>query len=397
MEYTEEWVMKRRNRYHGLAPLRSALAEAGHPEERLKIIHVAGTNGKGSTCRFLHDILAGQGYTVGLFTSPHLVRHRDRIRISGEWIPEDEFRNALKRFENSILEHDLGMFEIDCLIAFDWFARRGVDYAIIEAGMGGRLDNTNVIAQSVLSVITTIAEDHTKVLGERIPQIAFEKAGIIKNNGRIVTGILGPQAEQVIRRTAYRRHAAYRKVLPLYPLADQSFRYDGDIYRIASKAQYQKHNAALALEAARMLGIPIHTAAVHDAVARSVWEGRFETVSEDPLIILDGAHNEEGIQALRKSMQSLPQPRIVVFSALSDKPFLKMLRILRDSCEGQIVTSFHDERISSLQEYEQAGYRVVPEAGNAIAEAVEKAGKGTVIITGSLHFISAVRESYHPL
>ena len=397
MEYTEEWVMSRRNRYHGLAPLRKALEEIGHPEDHLRIVHVAGTNGKGSTVRFLCDILEAEGYRTGMFTSPHLICHRDRIRIGRSWIPQDVFAAYLREFEGIIRKYDLGMFEIDCLIAFAWFAKEKTDWAVMEAGMGGRLDNTNVIAKSELSVLTTIGKDHTNVLGERTGQIAFEKAGIIKEYGHCVTGVKDPSALQVIRHVSMRRHAALHTVRPVYSAGERILRYDGDLYEIASYAGYQKDNAALALEAARMLGIDIHSPAVHEAMKNSIWEGRFEILSRDPLCILDGAHNEEGIRALKESLKTLPRPRVIVFSALADKPYEKMLAMLEECCEAQIVTTFRDERAPSLSVYDPGRRTVVPQFEKAIEEARKLAGNGSVIITGSLHFISAVREYLLPL
>ena len=398
MQYNEEWVMSRRNRYHGLEPLRNALHRVGDPDRKLRIIHVAGTNGKGSTVQFLSDILRSQGHRTGTFTSPHLMNHRDRIRIDGEWIPQDVFRAYLRQYAELIEEYDLGMFEIDCLIAFVWFAEEQVSCAVIEAGMGGRLDNTNVITKSELSVITTIGKDHTAVLGDRIQQIAFEKAGIIKEYGHALVGTEDPHALNVIRRHAFEKHAALTVPKKAYPAGSCTFRYENDLYTIASRAEYQIHNAALALAAGKLLGIDIHSAAVHRAVAESTWPGRFEIVSQDPVTILDGAHNEEGVNALARSLASLAPPRIVVFSALSDKPFLRMLRILQGVSEEVLVTTFHDERAADCSAYIREGYPVIPDYREAIREARMRAGKsGTVIITGSLHFISAVREFPAPL
>ncbi|MBR4445868.1 MAG: bifunctional folylpolyglutamate synthase/dihydrofolate synthase [Solobacterium sp.] len=392
MQYNEEWVMARRNRYHGLQPLRNALHHAGDPDDALRIVHIAGTNGKGSTVRFLSDILQAQGYRVGTFTSPHLMHHRDRICINGAWIPQDVFCAYLKEYLDVIEREDLGMFEIDCLIAFSWFAKEQVDYAIIEAGLGGRLDNTNVIKRSELSIIATIGKDHTSVLGERIQQIAFEKAGIIKENGRVLAGTQNSHALAVIRERAKRMHASFVRPKPFYSLSAGMFRYDDDLYTLSYKASYQCENASLALEAARMLGVDIHSACVHEAVSRSTWPGRFEVMQEKPLLILDGAHNEEGIQALVRSLHALPKPRTVVFSALSDKPFLSMCALVSAHCEDVLVTTFLDERAADPHVLAKAGYRYIPDYKKAIAEAEKQSENGTVIVTGSLHFISAVRE-----
>ena len=163
-----EWVMQRKNRYHGLSPLRKACEKIGNPQDDLKIVHIAGTNGKGSTTNYLKDILIANGYKTGTFTSPHLIDHRDRIRINDAWIPEDKFLYYLNRYMDLILEYDLGMFEIDEMICFAWMKEEKVDYLLLETGLGGRLDNTNIIEHPVLEIITTIGFDHMNVLGNRL-------------------------------------------------------------------------------------------------------------------------------------------------------------------------------------------------------------------------------------
>ena len=194
----EEWVMSRRNLNHGLSPLQSTLESIGNPQNTYRCIHVVGTNGKGSTCNYLKDILVSQGYKVGMFTSPHLMTHRDRIRINDSYISEDAFHAYLMKYYDVIVEKQLGMFEIDTLIAFQWFFDEKVDYAIIETGLGGRLDSTNLIARPELCIITSIGFDHMAFLGTRIEQIAYEKAGIIQSYTRCLIGHLSEKARKVI-------------------------------------------------------------------------------------------------------------------------------------------------------------------------------------------------------
>lgn len=386
------WVMARRNRYHGLAPLKRACESLGNPQESLKIIHVAGTNGKGSTVNYMRSCLNALGFRTGTFTSPHLDAHFDRIRIDDAWIEEETFNGYLEKYMQIILENDLGMFEIDTLIAFAWFADMKVDYALIETGLGGRLDNTNIIEKPLLSIITTIGYDHMAVLGERLTQIAFEKAGIIKPGGHCIFGYVNSSCEKVIRAQANRRHAAaYR--LPAYrDTGRNEMEFHGVSYEIKG-ARYQKANAAMALEAIRFLGFDITSENVKKAICQSMWKGRFEKLSEHPDVIVDGAHNEEGIRALCASLDDVKRPLAIVFSALSDKPGRKMASMLEGYADLLIVTNFASERASDTRQLLSAHAEIEEDWRHAVARAKQFAHEGTVLITGSLHFISTVREA----
>ena len=389
MKYDENWVMARRNPRHGLAPLQEVLAATGSPQQKLKIIHVAGTNGKGSVCNDLNAILTAAGHCTGMFTSPHLISHRDRIRIGTAWISKDEFEAYLERFHALIEEKQLGMFEIDLLIALHWFADRKTDFAIIETGIGGRLDNTNALGKTELSIITSIGFDHMEILGSRIQQIAFEKAGIIKPYGHCLSGMMAKPAASVIRQRAWLLHAALHTV-KVVENHDTSFVFEGVRYTVQG-GLYQKQNAALALAGAKYLGVRICDPKIIDALAQASWPGRFETVKEDPRVILDGAHNPAGIQALITSLDALKGEKTIVYSALKDKAFLKMAALLKGHCERLIITTFSDERaMADLGSF--AGYEVIPDYREALAAA--EALHRTVIVTGSLHFISAVRVLY---
>ena len=386
------WVMGRKNPNHGLLPVRTVLREAGDPQDALKTVHIAGTNGKGSTVNYLRDILMAAGYTVGTFTSPHLQKHFDRIRINGKWIEEDVFQSYLDRFLPRIEAFGMGMFEIDTVIAFTWFRDMRVDYALIETGLGGRLDNTNVIAAPELEIITTIGRDHMNILGERISQIAFEKAGIIMPYSRCACGRLLPEAMQVIRKKAQRVHAAV-SVPQARITGTHSFVYRNCPYTVQG-GLYQKDNALLALHSAWLLGIDVSDAKIVQAVYDSFWAGRFEKISQDPLVILDGAHNEEGTAALAESMKILPKPRVCVFSALADKEGRKMVQTLEDACEQMILTHFDNARSSQQVEQLSASAVRIHDWKEAIETGRKMCGQnGTLIITGSLYFVSLVRES----
>ncbi len=384
------WVMARRNRVHGLDPIRNACRDAGNPQEHLKIIHVAGTNGKGSTVNYLRTILNEAGYKTGTFTSPHLSAHFDRIRIDNRWIEEDVFNSYLQRNMDAVEKYDLGMFEIDTLIAFEWFYDQKVDYAIIETGLGGRLDNTNIIEKPLLSLITTIGYDHMQILGDRLTQIAFEKAGIIKRGSTCLYGYLRPECVNVIRRRAERVHAAVHGIERYYDRGRNRMEFMGCEYEI-SGAEYQKANASLAIAAASFLGIHTDTEQMKKAIAECGWPGRFEKIRENPDVILDGAHNEEGVRALVSSLKDLKKPLTVVFSALRDKPGKKMASILREHCDELIITAFENARADTTDDLKTDGAIVIDDWKKAVSEALKKSENGTVVITGSLYFISTVR------
>ncbi|MBQ3459674.1 MAG: bifunctional folylpolyglutamate synthase/dihydrofolate synthase [Solobacterium sp.] len=387
-----EWVMARHSRSHGLLPIRTVMKKYGDPQDQMKVIHVAGTNGKGSTVNYLRDILMALGYKVGTFTSPHLEHHFDRIRINGNWITEERFNAYLEEMMDDIEELDLGMFEIDTVISLRWFYEQKVDYAILECGIGGRLSNTNIVKKPVLNVITTIGYDHVDLLGSRIEQIAFEKAGIIMPYANCALGFLLPKAENIIRHTAYARHAAVSSPKRWYrDVGEHAFVYRGHTYTIQG-GDYQKHNAALALHGIWLLGLDVGSEKVREAVAASQWRGRFETMSKDPLIVIDGAHNEEGVRALCESAASLPRPLRIVFSALRDKPGRKMAQMLKDSCDRLYITHFEFYRADTVAGLSVEGAETVDNWQEAIQKAVSFAADGSTLITGSLYFISVVRE-----
>lgn len=390
MSRDTEWVMARKNRYHGLSFLKNACREAGDPQRDLRIVHIAGTNGKGSTVSYLRDILMSEGLHTGTYTSPHLQDHRDRIRLNGEWIPDETFSRLLHEYMPLIEKYDLGMFEIDCLLCFIWMKQMKADILLLETGLGGRKDNTNIIEYSELSIITNIGMDHMQVLGSRKAQIAFEKAGIIKRNSRVVSAETDDVCRSVICAHAQRLHAGTVFLHDYISTSEHAFMLEGERYEIQSAA-YQKTNAALALKAAQMLGVNTGKDSVKTAVLNSFWPGRFERVRER--IIIDGAHNIDGIRALCSSMHELPRPLAVVFSALKDKQVTEMAALLKKNSDYLIVTYFENAR--SERWAADRNYTYIEDMQEAIQYGIEKAGNtGTCVITGSLYFISIVREMF---
>lgn len=395
IRFDENWVMRRRNPNHGLEPIRQVLARHGNPQNDLKFIHVAGTNGKGSVCCYIRDVLMAHGYRTGMFTSPHLIHHFDRITIDGKWITKDEYQHILDACIDDIIELNLGMFEIALLIALLHFKKQKTDYVVLECGLGGRLDNTNVIPSPVISVITTIGSDHAALLGNRVQQVAFEKAGIIREHVPVCVGLVSRKARGVIASVANRKHAPITFMKQVQVTGQNAFKYDHDVYELSSAAFYQKENALLALRVLKSIGIDIHDDATKQALHESSWKGRFEKVGTHPAIYLDGAHNKEGIEALVRNYSGLNRPVITVFSALKDKPGRRMASKLSQVSDELIITSINNGRFDSMDSLSIDGAVMVADENQAVDQAVKLAGEnGTVVICGSLYFISDIRKRW---
>ena len=395
IRFDENWVMRRRNPNHGLEPIRQVLARHGNPQNDLKFIHVAGTNGKGSVCCYIRDVLMAHGYRTGMFTSPHLIHHFDRITIDGKWITKDEYQHILDACIDDIIELNLGMFEIALLIALLHFKKQKTDYVVLECGLGGRLDNTNVIPSPVISVITTIGSDHAALLGNRVQQVAFEKAGIIREHVPVCVGLVSRKARGVIASVANRKHAPITFMKQVQVTGQNAFKYDHDVYELSSAAFYQKENALLALRVLKSIGIDIHDDATKQALHESSWKGRFEKVGTHPAIYLDGAHNKEGIEALVRNYSGLNRPVITVFSALKDKPGRWMASKLSQVSDELIITSSNNGRFDSMASLSIDGAVMVADENQAVDQAVKLAGEnGTVVICGSLYFISDIRKRW---
>lgn len=291
----------------GLHNIRTLLDRLDRPERRYRSIHIAGTNGKGSTAAMVAAILTAAGYRVGLYTSPHLVDFRERIRVNGAMIPEDRVSELVDRLRLAARDLPVTFFELSTALAFQYFADATVDVAVLEVGMGGRYDATNVV-EPVATAITTIALDHEEYLGNTLEKIANEKGGIIKPQVPLVMGRIDQGPAQVIRDLATQRQA------PLYELghtfsvreAGGVFDYDGILGSHRGlicplQGRHQLDNAACALalvEVAARAGITVPAVAVQTGLASTQWEGRLEVADQNPTVLLDGAHNPEAAQAL---------------------------------------------------------------------------------------------------
>ena len=310
-----------------IQPTVDMMAALGNPEKRFRSIHVAGTNGKGSVSHFLASILQEAGYKVGLYTSPHLVDFRERIRINGDMIPEQAVTDFVE--SHRLMFNDLGLsfFEMTVGLAFDYFAREKVDIAVVEVGMGGRLDSTNVITP-LLSIITNIGLDHTQFLGDTLEKIASEKAGIIKDGVPVVIGETQPETTPVFLAAAAANHAPIT-------FADQHYVVD-DISRYTEEltGEYQKHNIATVLEAVEVLkktsDFSIQTSDLQRGLARVVTNthlhGRWQTIGEAPLTICETAHNAPGIDSMLGKLATMPFRSLhVIYGCVNDKDYSKIL------------------------------------------------------------------------
>lgn len=322
----------------GLGRTEELCRALGNPQDELKFIHIAGTNGKGSTSAMLDSVLREAGYKVGLFTSPYIERFNERMRVDGEPISDEllaELCEKIYPIAKSMTDKPTE-FELITAIAFLYFKEMDCDIVILECGLGGRLDATNVIKTPLLSVITGISLDHTSILGDTTEQIAGEKAGIIKTGVPVIFGGDDLSAEAVIRKEAEEKHS------PFYTVEHQKIRinsadlsgsvFDYNTYRnvrISLLGLYQPRNAALVLSAIDLLrksGLEIPESAIHEGLAKARWSARFEIISESPRIIFDGAHNAEGIRAATDSIRHYfgGERVYVITGVLRDKEYEKI-------------------------------------------------------------------------
>jgi dihydrofolate synthase/folylpolyglutamate synthase len=310
----------------GLDNTWALLELVGNPHEELKTVHIAGTNGKGSTSHMIASALQLAGYKTGLYTSPHLKDFRERIRINGVMIPEGEVVTFVERYHEAWQVIQPSFFEITVALCFWYFKREGVDIAVIETGLGGRLDSTNVIVPEV-SVITNIGYDHMNLLGDTIEKIAAEKAGIIKNGTPVVLGAMREEARLVMEETAKRMNA---------PLLDSSLLSHRAIPISALKGLYQNENRAtafLALKTLNVLGWRLTENHIAEGFERVVeltgLLGRWQQLKEHPLVIADVAHNEDGIHAVLEQIKQTPHQHLhFVLGLVGDKDVTRVLKML---------------------------------------------------------------------
>jgi len=421
-----------------LAHMRVLLEALEHPERKFQAVLIAGTNGKGSTAATLASILYASGYKTGLYTSPHLVRINERIRINGAAIADDDFagihdlvdRTAERLVTEAELPWHPSFFEMLTAIAFEYFARERVDIAVLEVGMGGRLDATNVVDPRV-SVITDIALDHQKFLGHTLTEIAREKAGIIRPNGDVVTLPQTPEANDVIGNTILALGANAISAVPYVPpvspssaqyLLPSTLEKAGYVSRYPLQVmgqeimvetplvgRHQLRNVALAIAAAEDLARLSFAAITASTIKRGIretrWPGRFQVLpatTEHPEVVFDVAHNPAGAWALRSTLSATyeERPLVFVFGAMRDKAVSEMAEILFPLADRVIATHVENPRAATSGDVRQAAHRVAvaideaPDVASALTKARAAAGtRGLVVVTGSIYIVGEAMRS----
>ena len=407
----------------GLDNIRAVLDDLGRPEASFPSIHVAGTNGKGSVCAMLTEVLSRHGLRVGLYTSPHLVAVEERIRLGHRPIAAADFCRLLTRVKRScdklvasgLLPAPLTYFEHLTAVAFLFFREKKVDAAVLEVGMGGRFDATNVV-RPLVSVITSIGLDHQKFLGSTLAEIAGEKAGIIKPGVPVVCGVEDGIAERVIRARARQAGAPFSGVFDppnklvvrkertgyrfAFRIGDGTFR-----FRPRLAGLHQGRNGATALTTALVLGRiwrRLDNRKIIEGIEGSSWPGRLEVFSRRPLVVLDGAHNEEGARALARYIHDfMPKPVHLVFAVMRDKDFQPMIRRLFPLARKVILTTIPFHRAAAPEEVlaRSSGFRdrisLEGDFRRALtrARAAARASGGSVLVAGSLFLVGEVEKT----
>lgn len=418
-----QWIANYRTDqpHFGLERMVELLALRGNPHLKLKVIHIGGTNGKGSTIAFLKNMLEKLGLRVGVFSSPYLIHYTDQISINGESIPEARLEALMADYQ-SLLEGEAAAnlqgtteFEIITAIAYDYFASEQVDVAIMEVGMGGLLDSTNV-CQPILTGITTIGLDHVALLGDTLEAIAEQKAGIIKQGIPLVTGRIAPEALAVIDRIAEGKDAPRLAYGANYHVSHQESVVTGEVFDYTSAVRqgrfqtsllglYQIENAGMAIalldtfcqEDGRELA---SNDFLGQALEETSWPGRLEVVSREPLMILDGAHNPHAIKALLTTLQErfADYRKEILFTCIKTKTLEDMLDLLEQIPDTELtLTHFDDSRATDESVLKEAAKsRNLSYQGwqDFLEQKLtdKKEEKKTVrIVTGSLYFLSQVR------
>ena len=382
------YALAPRGARHGLDAMREACAREGDPQDAVPAVHVAGTNGKGSVCAYVESIARASGMRVGLYTSPHLLRFAERIRIDGAPIDDALLARTLDRVLDA--HPELTFFEVATLAAFLVFREAKLDLAVLEVGLGGRLDATNVIARPRVTAITTIGLDHTAILGDTLELIAREKAGILKPGVPAVIGAIEGDARRAIEERAKEVGAPLVGVETI----------DTAGVTPSLFGAHQRHNAAVAVGIARRLGV--EEDAIRRGVARTEWPGRLEQIArDDGAWLLDGAHNEEGARALADALDARGSPhlrRALVFGAMADKPWRAMIDLLAPRCAHRVyvepVASGGGRPAARALEMKahDPDADVAADAADALRISREKVGRnGLVVVAGSLYLVGEAR------
>ena len=417
MQTVREWIVDRMKykRKYGLERMRAVMSLLGNPQDDYPIIHVTGTNGKGSTIAMLSSLFLHHGQKVGAFVSPHLIDYTDRFLMNGNVMPEEEFEivgNLVQQAEAKLIDEyePLSFFEIMTAMALVYFSRKKVEVALLEVGIGGLLDTTNIV-HSTMSVITSIGMDHEEMLGNTLEEIAIQKTGIFKQNQEVVLGKLPTEALKVAEVVG----KAYNCDLYTFEREFKSELFeDGFIFtnsdtrihipHLNLKGKYQLENAAVALECflrfEEKFQLPIELSAIQESFQTVTWPGRMEVVHQSPTVVLDGAHN---IHALKRFVETVKQhgeleaQQTILFSALKRKHYKEMVDYLRKELPEArlVVTTFDYAGAIERTDYPSSEIEFVENTQQFIENYINKrSDQETLWITGSLYFISFIRKFF---
>ena len=417
MQTVREWILDRMKykRKYGLDRMRVLMSLLGNPQEDYPIIHVTGTNGKGSTVAMLSSLFVHHGQKVGAFVSPYLIDYTDRFLINGNVMPEEDFEivgNLVQQAETTLIDEyePLSFFEIMTAMALVYFSRKKVEVALLEVGIGGLLDTTNIV-HSTMSVITSIGMDHEEMLGNTLEEITIQKTGIFKRNQAVILGNLPTEALQIaeVVGKAYNCDLhTFEREFKIEPFEDGFIFTNADtrihISYLNLKGKYQLENAAVALECflqfEKKFYLPINQSAIQESFQMVTWPGRMEVVHQSPKVILDGAHN---IHALKRFVETVKQygeagvQHTILFSALKRKHYKEMVDYLRKELpEARVVlTTFDYAGAIEKKDYPHSEIEFVEEAQQFIEKYISKTSDQEILwITGSLYFISFMRKIF---
>ena len=417
MQTVREWILDRMKykRKYGLERMKVVMSLLGNPQEDYPIIHVTGTNGKGSTIAMLSSLFVHHGQKVGAFVSPHLIDYTDRFLINGEAMPDEDFEmvgNLVRQAEAKLIDEyePLSFFEIMTAMALVYFSRKKVKVALLEVGIGGLLDTTNIV-DSTMSVITSIGMDHEEMLGNTLEEIAIQKTGIFKQNQAVVLGNLPTEALQVaeIVGEAYNCDLyAFEREFKIEPVEEGFIFTNADtqihIPYLNLKGEYQLENAAVALECflrfEKKFQLPIRESAIQESFKTVTWPGRMEVVQQSPKVILDGAHN---VHALKRFVETVKQygedgnQQTILFSALKRKHYKEMVDYLRRELPEArlVVTTFDYVGAIEKTDYPHSEIEFAEDAQQFVEKYINKTSDQEMLwITGSLYFISFIRKIF---
>ena len=396
----------------GLTVMNQLLDALGHPERSLKIIHIAGTNGKGSVFAFLSSVLQEAGYRVGRYISPTIICYEERFQINGNFISQQrldryfaQIGKVITRFEESGMDIPT-LFEVETAISFLYFKDEKTDFALIETGMGGRLDATNVVKEPILTVIASVSYDHKSFLGNTLGEIARQKSGIIKKNIPVIVSENPPEVTEIIRKEAKDNHSPCMEVSrDDYVVVEEkydgsSFLWRGEVYEMNLPGRHQISNAVTALMAGEYLLGRDSDDAMKNGLKKTVWPGRLEIIRRRPLTYLDGAHNPDGAVKLAQFLQKHFTNRRILYiiGVLKDKEYKKMLEVSLPVCEKAFVfrpdnpRGLHVEKLACCIRSFGKEAEICENVNQACKRALSQAAEEDILVVwGSLSFIEDMR------